>query len=46
MSGARFKVDIRFEAKSDGLQLEDGQKVAFDESGLDRVEFLIAPQPG
>jgi DNA repair protein RecN (Recombination protein N) len=46
MSGARFKVDIRFEAKGDGLQLEDGQKVAFDESGLDRVEFLIAPNPG
>jgi DNA repair protein RecN (Recombination protein N) len=46
MSGARFKVDIHFEPKADGLQLEDGQKVAFDESGLDRVEFLIAPNPG
>ncbi|HMD89279.1 MAG TPA: DNA repair protein RecN [Anaerolineaceae bacterium] len=46
MSGARFKVDIHYEPKSDGLQLEDGQKVAFDESGLDHVEFLIAPNPG
>ncbi|MDR3576745.1 MAG: DNA repair protein RecN [Anaerolineaceae bacterium] len=46
MSGARFKVDIHFEPKPDGLQLEDGQIVAYDESGLDRVEFLIAPNPG
>jgi len=26
--------------------LSDGQKAAFDDTGIDRVEFLIAPNPG
>jgi DNA repair protein RecN (Recombination protein N) len=46
MNGARFSVDIKHRLKSDGVQLTDGQCVAFDESGLDQVEFLIAPNPG
>lgn len=46
MAGARFAVDMQFEAAPNGLALPDGRRVAFDESGLDRVEFLIAPNPG
>ncbi len=46
MAGARFAVDMRFEEHSKGLRLPDGRSVAFDESGLDKVEFLIAPNPG
>ncbi|GAP12309.1 DNA replication and repair protein RecN [Longilinea arvoryzae] len=46
MAGARFAVDIQFEPAGNGLILPDGRTVAFDESGLDRVEFLIAPNPG
>ncbi len=46
MAGARFAVDMQFEPTSNGLKLPDGRGVAFDESGLDRVEFLIAPNPG
>jgi DNA repair protein RecN (Recombination protein N) len=46
MTGARFSVDIKYRPKDDGVLLIDGQRVAFDESGFDQVEFLIAPNPG
>lgn len=46
MAGAHFAVDMRFEESPSGLRLPDGRAVAFDESGLDKVEFLIAPNPG
>ena len=46
MAGARFAVDIRREPDPDGLATADGQEVAFDENGIDKVEFLIAPNPG
>jgi len=46
MAGARFAVDIQFEPSDKGLPLPDGRMVSFDESGLDRVEFLIAPNLG
>lgn len=46
MAGARFAVDMRFDEAANGLPLPDGRKAAFDESGLDKVEFLIAPNPG
>lgn len=45
MGGARFSVDLHVEPKAGGLNVE-GQEVAFDDTGLDRVEFLIAPNPG
>ena len=45
MEGARFGVDLRWEDAPDGLQLE-GRQVAFDTSGVDQVEFLVAPNPG
>ncbi|HLC04870.1 MAG TPA: DNA repair protein RecN [Anaerolineales bacterium] len=45
MEGARFGVDARWEESPDGLELE-GKRVAFDSSGVDQVEFLVAPNPG
>jgi len=46
MSGTRFQVDFHTRPDPNGVPLEDGQRVAFDASGLERVEFLIAPNPG
>ncbi len=46
MAGAQFAVDLRYEPDPQGAALADGRRVAFDESGFDRVEFLIAPNPG
>lgn len=46
MSGARFAVDFQFQPDTDGVTLENGECVAFDATGIDKVEFLIAPNPG
>jgi DNA repair protein RecN (Recombination protein N) len=46
MAGARFAVDFRSEPDPEGVPLPDGQTVGFDENGLDKIEFLIAPNPG
>ncbi|PWB54957.1 MAG: DNA repair protein RecN [Anaerolineales bacterium] len=46
MAGARFKVDFSERQASDGVQLSDGRRVAFDSTGLEHVEFLVAPNPG
>jgi DNA repair protein RecN (Recombination protein N) len=45
MEGAHFGVDIHYVESSDGLEL-DGKRVAFDVTGVDQVEFLVAPNPG
>jgi DNA repair protein RecN (Recombination protein N) len=46
MAAARFSVDFQMKSAADGIPLPDGSRVAFDGSGLDRVEFLVAPNPG
>jgi DNA repair protein RecN (Recombination protein N) len=46
MAGSQFKVDLHCQPSPDGLEVENGQHVTFDETGIDRVEFLIAPNPG
>ena len=46
MPGARFSVDIQYRDDPDGLPLEDGRKVHYDERGIDQAEFMIAPNPG
>lgn len=46
MEGARFVVDLQSRADPHGLILPDGRRVSFDATGMDRVEFLIAPNPG
>jgi len=45
MRGARFMVDIRYRDDTQGVWVGD-RCVNFDSSGLDQVEFLIAPNPG
>ena len=49
MSRARFSVGIEQRPDPDGVPVAlDGEerRVAFDERGADRVEFLISPNPG
>ena len=46
MDGARFSVDIDRRDDSEGVLVQDGRRVGVDVSGLDRVEFLVAPNPG
>jgi DNA repair protein RecN (Recombination protein N) len=46
MAAARFGVEFRIKPDPNGVPLEDGTRVAFDQSGFDRVEFLVAPNPG
>ena len=46
MSDTRFEVDFQTRPDPDGVPQEGGERLAFDASGLERVEFLIAPNPG
>lgn len=46
MPEAHFEVDFQQSQDPDGVPLPDGRQVAFDANGLDRIEFLIAPNPG
>jgi DNA repair protein RecN (Recombination protein N) len=46
MASAQFKVDFQVRTDPNGLPMADGQRLAFDATGIDRVEFLVAPNPG
>jgi DNA repair protein RecN (Recombination protein N) len=46
MTGAQFKVDFQTRPNPEGVPVENGERLAYDASGLERVEFLIAPNPG
>jgi DNA repair protein RecN (Recombination protein N) len=46
MAAARFGVDFQTRPEPNGIPLNDGSRVAFDQNGYDRVEFLVAPNPG
>ncbi len=46
MAAARFGVEFKIRADPNGIPLPDGSRVAFDQDGYDRVEFLVAPNPG
>jgi DNA repair protein RecN (Recombination protein N) len=46
MSAARFGVDFQTRPDPNGIPLPDGTRVAFDQNGFDRVEFMVAPNPG
>jgi DNA repair protein RecN (Recombination protein N) len=47
MGSARFKVDISQTAQNDGVPIPGKEgKWAYSEKGVDRVEFLIAPNLG
>ena len=46
MGAAKFGVDFQTKPDPNGAPIEDGTRIAFDQNGFDRVEFLIAPNPG
>jgi DNA repair protein RecN (Recombination protein N) len=46
MPGAQFKVDFNDKLDPEGIPASDGRRLAFDSKGFDRIEFLIAPNPG
>jgi DNA repair protein RecN (Recombination protein N) len=46
MSAARFSTDFQTKPDVNGIPLQDGARVAFDHNGFDKIEFLIAPNPG
>ncbi|MBK7316299.1 DNA repair protein RecN [Candidatus Villigracilis affinis] len=46
MEAARFGVDFQTRPDVNGIPLPDGARIAFGQNGFDRVEFLIAPNPG
>jgi DNA repair protein RecN (Recombination protein N) len=46
MAAARFKVDFQQQIDEGGVPLQDGRRVAYHAYGLERIEFLIAPNPG
>lgn len=49
MEGARFGIDFQIHNASDGCYVNvDGieQQLAFDQTGIDQVEFLISANPG
>jgi DNA repair protein RecN (Recombination protein N) len=45
MAGARFGVDFQWEDEAEGALVGE-RRVAFGPTGLDRAEFLVAPNPG
>jgi DNA repair protein RecN (Recombination protein N) len=46
MDGARFAAEIEWHDDAEGVPAGDGRRVGFDAGGLDRVEFLVAPNLG
>src|SRR5258706_3779208 len=46
MSSAKFQVDFQTKLDPNGAPIENGTRIAFDHNGFDKVEFLIAPNPG
>jgi DNA repair protein RecN (Recombination protein N) len=45
LSGARFEVDLTWQDAEDGAPV-DGRRIAMSRNGLDRTEFMLAPNPG
>jgi DNA repair protein RecN (Recombination protein N) len=46
MASARFGADFQTRPDPNGIPQSDGNLVGFDGTGFDRVEFLVAPNPG
>ncbi len=45
MSGSRFEVNFQWTPEPEGAYVQ-GERLAFDQTGVDRVEFLISANPG
>lgn len=46
MEAASFEVKFKTRPDSEGIELPDGQRLAFDSNGFESVEFFVAPNPG
>ena len=46
MTGARFQVEFTQRPDPAGVTLENGTRVAFDATGIEQIEFFVAPNPG
>ena len=46
MEAAKFSVDFQTKPDPGGAPLQNGTRIAFYQNGFDRIEFLIAPNPG
>jgi DNA repair protein RecN (Recombination protein N) len=46
MASARFAIALDRVEAADGLVVDGGAPLAFDATGVDRVEFQVAPNPG
>jgi DNA repair protein RecN (Recombination protein N) len=46
MAGARFQVAFERQPNDQGVRLPEGERVAFNASGLENVEFLVETNPG
>src|SRR5215208_3564061 len=46
MEAARFSVDFQIRPDPNGAPVQNGTRIAFDQNGFDKAEFLIAPNPG
>jgi DNA repair protein RecN (Recombination protein N) len=46
MASAQFRIDFQTQPDPQGLPMPEGTRLAFDLNGMDRVEFLVAPNPG
>lgn len=46
MGKAAVEIQVRQRSAADGLPLADGRRVTVDETGIDDVSFLIAPNAG
>ncbi len=45
MDGARFAVNFAYEPDAQGVYVDE-ERLAFDQTGIDRAEFLISTNPG
>jgi len=46
MASAHFSVDFQTRLDPEGVPLPNGTRISFDGNGLDKVEFLVEPNPG
>ncbi len=46
MASAQFAVDFQTRPATDGIPVGEANRVTFDQNGYDRIEFLVAPNPG
>ena len=46
MEAARFNVDFQTRSDPNGIPVQNGTRIAFDQNGFDKAEFFIAPNPG